>query len=448
MNRRFPPQMHIWRSRQSGRVHLLLALPLSVVLVLAALAPAPVSRAQDAEPGPGMIAFPGADANIYLYDMASAATTRLTNDAQPGTVQYAWPTWSPDGQLAYFGVNATGATPFRLGIFVTPPDALAAPTAPAASPEPVFTSTTDVFTYAAWAPATCPAGGDCRDLWVLYTPQGGSLAVRNVRSMDGGTAFEVTEIAEGQPFYWDWSPDGSMMLWARYAQQLELYDVAQGEVVRVFDEQQGLQRSIDWSPVDNRFLSMVRSSGRASDLVVFDGEARTVLAEGIPSGAAFEWSPDATQVAYADLARGVLTIVDAQTAEVVATPDRAVLAFFWSPDGTRLAYLSLAESGDDISAKMAARQEIPALQWNVFDPATGISTRLAQFIPSRDMIYYLNFFDQFAHSHRLWSPDSRYLVYGELLRDGSQRVAAVDVTQPNRAPQIIGEGSIGIFSWQ
>jgi TolB protein len=63
------------------------------------------------------------------------------------------------------------------------------------------------------------------------------------------------------------------------------------------------------------------------------------------------------------------------------------------------------------------------------------------------MIYYLSFYDQFARSHRLWSPDSLSLVYGEMLDDGSSVVSLLDTTRPGSAPQHIARGSLGIFNW-
>jgi TolB protein len=79
--------------------------------------------------------------------------------------------------------------------------------------------------------------------------------------------------------------------------------------------------------------------------------------------------------------------------------------------------------------------------------AAETATRLAAFLPSRDMIYYLQFYDQFARSHRLWSPDNRYFVYGEVTRFGQSIVSLQDTRVPGAAPQTIMEGGFGVFSW-
>ena len=70
---------------------------------------------------------------------------------------------------------------------------------------------------------------------------------------------------------------------------------------------------------------------------------------------------------------------------------------------------------------------------------TDTNTQFASFLPSEDMTYYLNFFDQFARSHRLWSADSRYLVYGERTPSG-ERVSLIDVAGDGSATTITEGG--------
>ena len=389
----------------------------------------------------GQIAIAGYDGNIHLYDMAAATSTALTDDAVIGSKQYSWPTWANDGQLAYFGISLIDDPPYRFGIFVQPLTG---------DPVTVYTSPDEVFTYAYWSPGECPAGS-CRDLAVLYTSVSGGLAVRRVRSLDSGAEFTVEELAEGAPFYWDWSPDGQSMFWARFSDQLEIYDVASNTVAQTFAEQPGLQRAVDWSPVDNRLLAAVQTDG-TSDLMVFDGDTRQVLAGKIAGIVSFEWSPDGSQVAYTDNDAGNLNIVDAQTGESVAFVSDDVVGFFWSPDGARIAYITLRYEKNDVNLKPAARpaaqdDEIPVIRWHVYEVASGVNTPLAAFIPTRDMLYYLQFYDQFSRSHRLWSPDSRYIVYSEMTKDGKQWVSLLDTLTPGDPPQPIMEGSFGVFSW-
>jgi TolB protein len=406
-----------------------------IILLLALLiAPGASSAPRVAAQGDaGRIAIAGSDGNLYVYDVASSEATALTADAVPGIKQYSWPTWSTDGQLAYFGVDLTQANdPYRLGIFVQP--------AGGSQAELVYSALDETFTYAYWAPADC-AAADCRDLAVLYTGRDG-LALRRVRVADEVT---VSELGTGGPFYWDWSPDGQSMLWARNGNSLEIYDVAAGAVVTALPDMPGLERAIDWSPVDDRLLAAVRVSPQRSDLTVFDGDARQVIAPGLRGVISFEWSPDGSQVAYVagDEALHVVNVAD-QTE--VTTPIEGALAFFWSPDGSRIAYLSRVRTPGGTLAKPVPQVELRLL-WSTLDVAANQTAGLSAFLPSEDMLYYLNFYDQFARSHRLWSPDSRYLVYGQILADGGPVVTLLDTQTPSQTPVKLMDGSIGIYSW-
>ena len=70
------------------------------------------------------------------------------------------------------------------------------------------------------------------------------------------------------------------------------------------------------------------------------------------------------------------------------------------------------------------------------DPATGETRQLTGFIPSPDFLTHLQFFDQFAPSHLLWSADSTKLVFAGVL-DSSETpgvwvVDAVGGSPPRR----------------
>lgn len=407
-----------------------------ITLLIAVIVLAPgTGYAQD--DATGRIAIVGADGNIHLYDLASDTFTQLTSDAIANAKVYAWPTWSTDGQLAYFGVNAATPPLYSLGIFVQPVNGDAVR---------VFDIEGEVFTYAYWSPGDCPTG-NCRDLAVLYTMRDGTLAVRRVRSQDMGAEFSVEDVAEGMPFYWDWSPDGQSMFWARYNSELSIYDVASDSITQTFEEVSGYQRAVDWSPVDDRLLSTVVTDLRESSLVIFDGEQRITLAEKLNGVVSFEWSPDGTHVAYTNGDGGDLTVMAAQAgAEQTQIADN-VVGFFWSPDGSKIAYITLTREGNDQIAKRSA-QSTPVIRWHVYNTESGSSQRLASFLPSRDMLYYLQFYDQFARSHRIWSPDSRYIVYGELLSGSRSVVSLLDTETPSAAPETLMAGSIGVFAWE
>ena len=77
------------------------------------------------------------------------------------------------------------------------------------------------------------------------------------------------------------------------------------------------------------------------------------------------------------------------------------MAFSWSPDGRKLVFASVD-------------RQAQALAWFVTDSAGKNPKQVGTFIPSQEQIRYFAFFDQYAQSHSLWSPDSRYLAYAGL----------------------------------
>jgi TolB protein len=392
-----------------------------------------LSTAQAQSTGSGQIAITGNDGNIYLYDVAGDSLSAVTSDARLSLPEkiYNWPTWSSDGQLAYFGADGDPANPYRLGVFIQ---------APGGQPKGVYAAQDELFTYAYWSLGDCSDPSPCRDLALLYTNEAG-LGVRLIRTSAG---FPVTELGQGGPFYWDWSPDGGRMIWARFGAQFDLYDVASAQETTLPYPHGLAQSAADWSPLDERLLLAV-GDGLTTRLVLVDGPQETVIAEGLPNGVAFDWSSDALQVAYVDWSIGALYRHELASAQSQLIAPDGVIAFFWSPDGSKLAYLTLEAESDPNPGANGSRQLV-GLRWNLYEAATGQNRVLNAFLPTENMLYYLNFFDQFMRSHRLWSPDSRYLVYGERTAQGDQ-VTLLDTQASKITPRPIAEGNMGVFSW-
>jgi TolB protein len=90
----------------------------------------------------------------------------------------------------------------------------------------------------------------------------------------------------------------------------------------------------------------------------------------------------------------------------------------------------------------------------VIDTAGGKARKLVNFIPTRVQSVAYEVFDQYALSHRIWSPDSNALVFaGVLVKEGA--------TPPARAmpppsiwllpvdgatPEGISDGSVAFWS--
>lgn len=404
-----------------------------------------LTLAQDLPESTGQIAFIGTDLNVYTMLMTSGGKpTALTDDAvvtQTSGLVYEWPTWSTDGQLAYFRSAVDRATGITLDVVVSPDGTMPGMVA--------YSGANEVFTYANWSPQNC--ADDCRDLALLLNDASG-LLVKLVRWQDGEGS--TTTVGRGSPFYYSWSGDGSRMLLQRNNQQFEIYDAGENRIADTLASIPGAMFAPAWSPVDDRLLLGVRNETN-TDLVVADGETSSTLVSGQANPVWFSWSPDGSQVAYIDRAGPVL-VLDAASGEVVArSPTAGVLAFFWSPDGNHIAYVTLAapEPGSfnayaPSGAKVLAQAQQPTgIAWSVLDVADGANRRYGSFLPTNNLVYLLTYFDQFAQSHHLWSPDSRQLVYSEVTPDGRPVISLLDTTQAISVPLVIADGVIGIWSF-
>jgi TolB protein len=143
----------------------------------------------------------------------------------------------------------------------------------------------------------------------------------------------------------------------------------------------------------------------------------------------FLWSPDGRYIAYRSLDQtglSVLQLIDANTGESLMSSDvEGVVSFFWSPDSRKIAYLTLEEGRERdafanpqfVSLDLIQNNSPTNLSWSILEIETGGNLSYSAFTPSSEMVYLLSYFDQFAPSHRLWSPDSRYLLYSGIEND-------------------------------
>ncbi|MBX3063520.1 MAG: hypothetical protein KF726_11125 [Anaerolineae bacterium] len=390
-----------------------------------------------------MLAVVNADGNIALYDANGQNPRALTSDAAPGLRVYQWPTWSTDGRLAFFGASAEPANSYSLGVFIARDPLTGVYTT-------AYTSPDEVYTYAYWSTGDC-AAGDCRVLALLFTPESGSsLALRMIRDNQG----VLTNLIAGRaaPFYYSFSPDGKQMLWFRMNSRLELFNVDENSISDTLQDIPGQFASPMWSPVDDRILFGVQSTDPAqTDLVIAQGSNRRAIVSGIEGSLAFAWSPDASKISYAATG-GKLTVIDMSGKVIATAKESNVIAHFWSPLGDKIAFITLNREQPGLNARYhpngrtaAAGTQTPTLTWFVLDLTSNTTTALVDFFPTRDMIYYLNFADQFSRSHSLWSPDGRYLVYGSA-SNGTDQVLLVEAI--TGAVTNVAEGTLGVWSWK
>lgn len=383
---------------------------------------------------PGRIAYIGSDFNVYVMGLHNNNTTALTNDGDNPTRRYTWPTWSESGELAFFCCEGlVGAEVYMVQ-------------AESNESELVYTGEGEAFTYANWSPRQCEAGENCRDLAVLLNQVVDSqFDVRLIRN--GVEDSPNTVVNTSAPFYFSWSPEGNQLLNFRNDSVLEIYDVT-SEQADIIEAVPGVFQAPEWSPVDDRLLVGIRSEdGESTDLTIIAAENVIPLLTDIRGLVTFNWSPDGNYIAYSSVSeRGgnLLYVIDAITGNIVAqTVADPVFAYFWSPDSASLAYVTTATPQGSFSAK----QQTGGLAWGILDVANDETRRYANFIPTQQMIYMLNFFNQFAQSHSIWSPDSTHIVFGEQVSLDESTVNILNVTRSNSTPFAIADGVIGIWSY-
>ena len=296
-----------------------------------------------------------------------------------------WPTWLADGRLLVSATTPAGrpglyaVEPGRAGgtLLYRPPPGLPQAIAPA------------VPHYA------CPAP-DGRHI-ALATPGDRTLALLLVDSRLPGDPPEVTR---GAPVFSAWSPTGDALL------------VHAGTVIHRLDRADpatlttvGLN-SVDlrvpaWSP-DGRLWATVRHGEIRNAIVLLDRDGKHVARIGAVQGSAvLAWSPRADLLGCSamDGAGGYrgIDLLRPRTAETQTLVRDRILLWLWSPDGRRIAYLRRAGAEGQIAWRV--------LHLDGRTPVTG-----APFYPGPLFSVLIAFFDQYLLSHRLWSPDGRYLL--------------------------------------
>jgi TolB protein len=287
-----------------------------------------------------------------------------------------------------------------------------------------------------------------------------ALQGMKLKIADTDRASSARSAVPGQPNYSSWSPDSQSLVvhigGTGPDAFVGTYALSNTQPVTIETSPAAFQAPF-WSPTDPSQWLYARRTDSSRELVIGDGQQAKPLAE-FEGGIAFSWSPDGQRVAYtvntpsAFLYQG-LTIVDlaAQTPKVYYKGN--LVSFFWSPDGQQVAFLTgaLVEPGrsgrvNGLAMPDAQRRTLQ-LTWHVLDLQTGRIGDFNTFEPTDSFIYLIQYFDQFAQSIAVWSPDSRWLVHTGQPLIGKRGVYLTDTQNPLAEPQFVGSGDFAIWSW-
>ena len=406
---------------------------------------------------PGKITYVGSDYNIYTNNFEAGLISQLTNDAS-ATRHYQWPTWSADGQLAYFCCDLRVANTPETSAYISSDSVQ--------SGVEVFSGVGDAIIHAAWSPQPCSISADCRDLALLVNNVfSGGITIELIRSSN--SSVQQTSVSSGSPFYYSWSPSGAQIALHRNSTRFDVYDLGSGRILDGSTQQSaGTFQAPAWSPVDDRIL-FGASGGSVSmtDISIFaNGDVLSLVSE-LTGVISFSWSPNGNYIAYRVVNQnnfGSLFVVDAISGEIVSRSSASgVIAFFWSPDSEKLAYITLGTQGGSFSVQRDVDQQLVSslaqtvqnpsnFIWSTLNVETGLNRRYSAFQPTAEMIYMLLYFDQFVQSHSIWSPDSAHIVYSEIVESGSPRpvVSILNVVDTDTVPVSIADGVFASWSYE
>ncbi|MCB9161797.1 MAG: PD40 domain-containing protein [Caldilineaceae bacterium] len=396
-------------------------------------------------PADRQLAYIGADGNVYVTDLVNLPLA-VTDDATAGPEgngrSYHRLVWSPDHRLAFAAIER-GLNRVEGAVFVA---------WPGETPQQVTPGLDSFVIYLHWSPATCDAAESCRLAYLIEEDAGIALRLLELSPQAGATPPVTSEmtVGVGRPFYFSWRPDGAVMLWhtggaTRVDPEAALrrYDLPTASTLTLPEATGGFQAPA-WSADRVHWAAVV--DGPAGPRVQIQGPDGAIPLADAPFDGTFAWSPDGTKLAYAVRARptdpyfGPLHVYDLATGEVrrLTQPTFRVQAFFWSPDGRTIAYINWLNLPDAHWA-----------QWRTYTLETDQDRGFAAFNPSYHMRMVIGSFNQYAQSHRVWSADSRYLVYANVDALAQEQVWIVDTHAPRGTkPRFIAEGALGVWSWE
>ena len=409
------------------------------------------------------IAFVDPDGSLAIVDGQGANRV----DHAPPNTTFGFPAWSPDG--SHVAVVAT--TPDGAGIDVF---AAGADGAPATDPTVVYQSATDAPFYLYWTPDSLAV--------TFLTANGPDLSLRSVPANGSGAA---TVLREGQPMYWAWDGPARMLVHTGADTSAFLGAVGMdGTTVSTVAGEPGVFRAPAASS-DGRYEAYVVAQGRrqpgrwSSRPATAPGATRSRCSGPPPWGSrrrarSSRSSARARATASRRCPSGRCASSMRGPARCGRSRSRTSSRSSGRPTGgpSRRSACRVPETptprASATSRPRAPAAVTPPCAWPrpARDPrvarpvadAPGVpvslafvdvakGTATAPVIVSLTPLFVnqvLPYFDQYALSHRLWSPDGTSILLPVVGTDGVESLELLPAD--GSAPRVLVPGSIGFWS--
>lgn len=411
---------------RTRRILLALVALFLVVIVVGTVGIASVLvLSRHAQTARGSLLVLGKDSHLLAFDSQGKQQVLAEDTSSDG---FLYPSPAPDGtRVAYVTSGSQGT-------------ALMVLTLSSGERKQLFTisAPTQLF-YMTWSP-------DSRYISFLSPDENGSLGV-SVVPADGSAEPRVVSRDQRAAFF-AWTPDSQKLLVHSNGSVFEQGSLATfalgSNQPQQIQQDPGFFQAPAWS-ADGKQVFYVLQPKIQTDQPSFDdvvsvltraapdGSAPTELVREVASVIYFSRAPGSDQLAYTTFSLktktfGPLTLVDGATGkhDAISRSGDKVVAFFWSPDGKQLAYLTREDERDPRTDHT----------WHVVGSGGGEVRDFARFTPTQSFSGLVTFFDAYALSFNLWSPDGKQLTYAAA--DGVYTLDATSGTTKRMSEGVLG----------
>jgi hypothetical protein len=325
--------------------------------------------------------------DIFTIDPDGSNSSRVTDDG--AAARHFQPIWSPVTDRLVWGEASSAG--FGVGS-----------SAGDGSDERLVPTSSLPF-YLNWSP-------DGSQVGILYGGvQGVVLEVVDMEQ------FTSSPIGSGSPFYFSWNPQSTGM--AVHVGANDFGTLVIGENLIDLGTTAAIYQAPHWTPAgifhfDEEGLALVDQSGDEHLLATLPGEPVFFVANPQGTKVAIESftgeEEDGSTVAFSpsvEINADAVSVLDVATGDVDIASEDTSVGYFWSPDGESLLLLQLTgETG-----------EVDVSVWN--DGEISLLTTMTP--PVSFFREVLQYFNQYAQSLQLWSPDSSAVALAGTIGDES-----------------------------